>query len=233
MLTSCDAFEHFPPPILKPFIAAAKAGPAFDVAIQPLRTGIGRKRAFGALAFADIDDLVKEWLRPALTDRRVRSDIQRFTASLNQQSTVKAAGRLAKFDKPALIAWSADDAFFALEDGHRLAEVLPDSRFEVIEHSRTFSMIDQPDTLAGADRGLRRRAAAGGSRGRSRERRQHLIRVALGRPRSHGPNRRRREQRREARPLSASTIEGRRGLEGRGATGKEEGELFEVGVDGG
>ncbi len=148
VLTSCDAFEHFPPPILKPFIAAAKAGPAFDVAIQPLRTGIGRKRAFGALAFADIDDLVKEWLRPALSDRRVRSEIQRFTASLNQQSTVKAAERLPKFDKPSLIAWSADDAFFALEDGHRLAEVLPDSRFEVIDRSRTFSMIDQPDTLA-------------------------------------------------------------------------------------
>jgi len=148
VLTSCDAFEHFPPPILKPFIAAAKLGPAFDAAIQPLRTGLGRKRAFGALAWADIDDLVAEWLRPALTDRRVRSDLRRFTASLNQGSTVAAAERLPRFSKPALIAWSADDAFFPLEDGQRLNEVLPDSRLEVIESSRTFSMVDQPDKLA-------------------------------------------------------------------------------------
>jgi pimeloyl-ACP methyl ester carboxylesterase len=70
VLTSCDAFEHFPPPVLKPLIAAAKMGPAFDAAIQPLRTRIGRKRAFGALAHAAIDPLVREWVKPALSNRR-------------------------------------------------------------------------------------------------------------------------------------------------------------------
>ena len=161
VLTSCDAFEHFPPPILKPFIAAAKLGPAFDAAAQPLRTKLGRKRAFGALAWADIDQLVVEWLFPALNDRRVRNDLRRFTASLTQQSTLRAAGRLPGFDKPALIAWSADDAFFPLEDGQRLADVLPDARFEVIDGARTFSMIDQPDALAALIGGF------AGARGRS------------------------------------------------------------------
>lgn len=148
VLTGCDAFEHFPPPILKPLIAAAKAGPAYDAAIQPLRTRFGRKRGFGALAHADIDDLVTEWVEPALSDRRVRNDLRRLTASLNRETTVRAAARLPQFTKPALIAWSADDAFFPLDDGRRLAEALPDSRFEVIENARTFSMIDQPDRLA-------------------------------------------------------------------------------------
>ena len=64
------------------------------------------------------------------------------------RSTVHAAARLPRFGKPALVAWSADDVFFALEDGQRLAEVLPDGRLEVIERARTFSMIDQPDALA-------------------------------------------------------------------------------------
>jgi len=148
VLTSCDAFEHFPPPILKPFILAAKLGPAFDAAAQPLRTKLGRKQAFGALAHADIDAMVKEWLAPALTDRRIRHDLRRFTGSLKQESTLEAAKRLPGFTKPALIAWSADDAFFPLEDGRRLAETLPDARLEVIERARTFSMIDQPDQLA-------------------------------------------------------------------------------------
>jgi hypothetical protein len=148
VLTSCDAFEHFPPRILKPLIAAAKAGPAYDMAIQPLRTRFGRKRGFGALAHADIDNLVAEWVEPALTDRRVRNDLRRFTASLNRETTTRAAARLPQFTKPALVAWSADDAFFPREDGHRLAELIANSRLEVIENARTFSMIDQLDRLA-------------------------------------------------------------------------------------
>ena len=148
MLTSCDAFEHFPPPILKPFIAAAKFPPAFQAALQPLRTRFGRTRAYGALAHADIDDLAAEWIKPALSHHRVRADLRRFTASLNRQTTIQAGARLPQFTKPALIAWSADDAFFPLEDGRRLAAALPDSRLETIQRSRTFSMIDQPDQLA-------------------------------------------------------------------------------------
>jgi hypothetical protein len=148
VLTSCDAFEHFPPPILKPFIAAAKAGPAYDAALQPLRTKFGRNRGYGALAHADIDDLVAAWVKPALTNRRVRKDLRRLTASLNRETTVRAAALLPSFTKPALVAWSADDVFFPREDGERLAAALPNARLEVIENARTFSMIDQPDRLA-------------------------------------------------------------------------------------
>jgi pimeloyl-ACP methyl ester carboxylesterase len=148
VLMGCDAFEHFPPPILKPLIAAAKLGPAFTVAMAPLRTRAGRRLAYGALAHADIDELVREWVEPGLTDRRVREDLRRFTASLRAETTIEAAARLPQFTRPALIAWSADDAFFAVEDGRRLAEALPNSRFELIEQARTFSMIDQPDVLA-------------------------------------------------------------------------------------
>jgi hypothetical protein len=164
VLTSCDAFEHFPPPILKPLIAAARFAPTFKAALQPLRTHFGRGRAYGALAHADIDDLVTEWLAPALTDADIRDDLRRLTASLNQATTENAARRLPGFTKPALIAWSDDDAFFPLEDGQRLAATLPNSRLEVIAESRTFSMIDQPDELAGlvaafADSRANRRAA--------------------------------------------------------------------------
>jgi pimeloyl-ACP methyl ester carboxylesterase len=148
VLTSCDAFEHFPPPILKPLIAAARFPATFHAAIQPLRTRFGRRRGFAALAHADIDTLVAEWAAPALNDARVREDLRRFTASLNRQTTLDAAQRLPGFAGPALIAWSSDDAFFPLEDGRRLAQTLPDARLEVIERARTFSMIDQPDRLA-------------------------------------------------------------------------------------
>jgi pimeloyl-ACP methyl ester carboxylesterase len=148
VLTSCDAFEHFPPAILKPLIAAAKFSPAFKAAFAPLRTRTARRRAYGALAHADIDDLVVEWVTPALTNSAILEDLRRFTRSLDRRSTVDAAARLAQFTKPALVAWSSDDVFFLIEDGRRLAATLPNARLEIIEHARTFSMIDQPDALA-------------------------------------------------------------------------------------
>jgi pimeloyl-ACP methyl ester carboxylesterase len=148
VLTSCDAFEHFPPPVLKPFINAAKLRPAFHAMLAPLRSKLVRHRAYGPLAHADIDHLTSEWVKPALSDARIREDLRRFTASLDGETMLRTAARLPEFTKPALIAWSADDQFFAVEDGHRLAEALPDARFELIERARTFSMIDQPDALA-------------------------------------------------------------------------------------
>jgi pimeloyl-ACP methyl ester carboxylesterase len=148
VLTGCDAFEHFPPPILKPFIAASRTLPLFRAAMQPLRTRFARQRAYGPLAHADLDQLSAEWIEPALSDPAVAEDLRRLTASMKQQVTLDAAARLDTFTKPALVAWSADDAFFPVEDGRRLAEVLPNARFELIQRARTFSMIDQPDVLA-------------------------------------------------------------------------------------
>ena len=59
VLTSCDAFEHFPPPILTPLILAAKTKTLFRTAIQAMRLPITRKRAYGALACDDIDHLAR------------------------------------------------------------------------------------------------------------------------------------------------------------------------------
>jgi pimeloyl-ACP methyl ester carboxylesterase len=148
VLTSCDAFEHFPPPVLKPFMNAAKLGPAFRAITAPLRFKLVRRRAYGALAYADLEHLSAEWVKPVLTDSRVREDLRRFTASLRRDTTVKAGARLPEFTKPALVAWSADDAFFPVDDGCRLADALPAARLALIEHARTFSMVDQPDALA-------------------------------------------------------------------------------------
>lgn len=149
VLTSCDAFENFPPGgSFKTLIAAAKFAPTFRAAVAPLRARTVRERGFGQLAHADIDNLVREWVEPILTNSRVREDLRRFTASMHRQTMVDAGARLPQFTKPALIAWSADDTFFPVEDGRRLARVLPDAQFELIERARTFSMVDQPDVLA-------------------------------------------------------------------------------------
>ncbi|MGV0748434.1 alpha/beta fold hydrolase [Mycolicibacter heraklionensis] len=148
VLTSCDAFEHFPPPIINPFIVAAKTAITFRVALQPMRMRAVRHYAYGKLAHRDIHDLVREWVRTALGDAGVAEDLRLLTKSLNQQTSLDAGARLHAFTKPALVAWSADDLFFPVEDGRRLASTLTNSRFELIDGARTYSMIDQPDRLA-------------------------------------------------------------------------------------
>ena len=149
VLTSCDAFEHFPPPILAPLITATRVPPVFRAALKTMGTRIARRRAYGALSHGDLDALTAEWTRRLVRDPGIAEDLRRFTASLNRRNTLDAAARLPQFTKPALIAWSADDVFFEQEDGRRLARVLPDARLEVIANARTFSMLDQPDVLAG------------------------------------------------------------------------------------
>ena len=148
VLTSCDAFEHFPPPILKPVILAAKSKTMFRTVAQAMRAPAARKRAFDGLAHRNIDDLTEEWVRPGLSDPAIAEDLRQFTLSMRTEVTTGVAARLHEFDKPALIAWSADDVFFELGDGERLAATIPNARLEVIEGARTFSMLDQPERLA-------------------------------------------------------------------------------------
>jgi pimeloyl-ACP methyl ester carboxylesterase len=148
VLTSCDAFEHFPPPILKPVILAAKSKTLFRTAMQALRAPAARKRAYDGLAHSDIDELTRSWVHPVLSDPAIAEDLRQFTLSLRTEVTRAAAAQLPAFEKPALIAWSADDVFFALDDGERLAATIPNARLEVIEGARTFSMLDRPDRLA-------------------------------------------------------------------------------------
>lgn len=148
VLTSCDAFEHFPPKGFGPLIAAAKFAPTFRAVLTSLRAKSVRRRGYGMLAHTDIDQMVLEWIEPGLRDTRIREDLRHFTASLRRETMVQAGARLPQFTKPALIAWSADDTFFPLEDARRLADALADSHLEMIEGARTFSMIDQPDALA-------------------------------------------------------------------------------------
>jgi pimeloyl-ACP methyl ester carboxylesterase len=148
VLTSCDAFEHFPPPILKPLIRAAQFPALFRSAAQLMRIPAVRKRAYAGLAHADLDGLTREWVRVPRSNPAIAEDLRLFTLSLRTEVTTGVAKLLPEFDKPTLIAWSADDVFFELGDGERLAHIIPNARLEVIDGARTFSMLDRPDRLA-------------------------------------------------------------------------------------
>ena len=148
VLTSCDAFEHFPPPILKPLILAARSKALVRVLTQAMRIPAVRRKAYAGLAHSDIEALTRDWVRPARSNPAIAEDLRHLTLSLRTEVTTAVAARLPEFGKPTLIAWSADDVFFPSGDGERLARLIPQARLEVIAGARTYSMLDQPDRLA-------------------------------------------------------------------------------------
>ena len=86
---------------------------------------------------------------PLLTRGPIRRDLRRVLAGIDRKYTIDAALKLTKWDRPTLIAWSANDRFFAPAHGERLAKLIPGARFELIDNARTFSPEDQPERLAG------------------------------------------------------------------------------------
>ena len=78
----------------------------------------------------------------------MRADVKKALRIFDKAHLNEAADLLHRFDGPALVAWSADDRVFPVEQGRRLASDFRNARFELIEGARTFSMEDQPERLA-------------------------------------------------------------------------------------
>lgn len=151
VLTSCDAFENFPPKAMQPMMPAFRLPGAIAAFSAPMRIGAVRRRLMTAIKATKrpVDqDAVDSYALPPVKDRRVRRDVRKLLVGVDKRQTLEAAERLRDFHRPTLIAWSREDAFFPARYGERLAEVIPDSRLEWIDDAYTFSPEDQPERLA-------------------------------------------------------------------------------------
>lgn len=151
VLTSCDAFEHFPPPRLKPLFLTLRAPGGLEAAYALMRMRAPRHLpiAFGWLVHERIPDVVTDsYVRPVIESTEIRADTKRLARGVDPADTLAAGEKLRSFDRPALIAWSADDKFFPPRDGERLAATIPGARLETIAGARTFSAEDRPERLA-------------------------------------------------------------------------------------
>ena len=151
VLTPCDAFDNFLPPMFKGLQILARFQPALTAFVQPLRLRPLRRLpiAFGWLTKRPVDREVEDsWLRAFFTRREVRRDAARILRAIDERHTQEAAERLRSFDRPVLIAWATEDKVFPLEHAHRLADLLPDARVEEIPDSYSFVPEDQPERLA-------------------------------------------------------------------------------------
>jgi pimeloyl-ACP methyl ester carboxylesterase len=151
VLTSCDAFENFLPPMFKGLQLAARVPGALTAFLQPLRIRPARRLplAFGWLRKHPIEDEVSDaYLQPYFDHAGVRRDLRKVLKGISTRHTIDAAAKLSGFDKPALVAWASEDKVFPPEHGRRLGAILADARVEEIADSYSFVPEDQPERLA-------------------------------------------------------------------------------------
>ena len=151
VLTPCDAFDNFLPPMFKGLQILARFQPALTAFVQPLRLRPLRRLpiAFGWLAKRPIAaEAEAAYTRPFFTRREVRRDVAKILRAIDTSYTEEAAERLRSFDKPALIVWATEDKVFPLDHAKRLAELIPDARLEEIADSYSFVPEDQPGRTA-------------------------------------------------------------------------------------
>ena len=159
VLTSCDAFDNFPPKAMQPLMPLLKVPGAFAATLQPSRVPAIRRRLMTLLRATKhpVDPRAADaYALPPLRDARVRRDALEVMRGLDKRYTLEAAERLRDFDRPAVLAWSREDKFFPPRHAERLAEILPHGRVEWIDDAYTFSPEDQPARVAEAVAGARR-----------------------------------------------------------------------------
>jgi pimeloyl-ACP methyl ester carboxylesterase len=153
VLVSCDAFDNFPPGLTgRALVMSGKLPPAlFGIFMQQMRVRVVRRMpiAFGWLTRSG-DAATARWLQPVLTQPEIRRDTVRVLRSVaaNRGLLVRAADKLAEFDRPALVVWAAGDRVMPPEHGSRLAGLLPSGRLVEVDDSYTLVPLDQPARLA-------------------------------------------------------------------------------------
>ena len=153
VLTSCEAFDNYPPGLAGKAVGLLGRLPGgLYLAMQQLRLRPLRRTplTYGWMSRRPIPDAeLDAWLRPLQTDRAIRRDLEAYLRHVDRGVLLDAAERLRAFDRPALVAWAADDRLMPVEHGRRLAALLPRGRFVLVPDSRTLIPLDQPGRLAG------------------------------------------------------------------------------------
>lgn len=165
VLTSCEALDNYPPGIQGRTLSLVHALPGGMALLRLLfRPRLPRRLPFslGGMAKRRLPDaLTDRWLRPLLTDPGIRRDLDKLLSGSRKGQYLAAGEKLRGFDRPALVAWGAEDRMMPLATGRRLAELLPQGRFTAVPDARTLVPFDNPAALAAELREFIRTTKAG------------------------------------------------------------------------
>ncbi|MFD0024078.1 alpha/beta fold hydrolase [Streptomyces sp. NPDC058382] len=154
VITSCEAFDNFPPGLPGNNLRASARMPGgLKAAFALLRLRPMRRlpMTWGRMTRRPVPDEVMDgWFRPLRTSKEIRRDLRKYVLGVPPKAELlRWAEALRTFDRPALVAWAAEDKVMPPEHGRRLAGLLPRGELVEIEDSYTLIPEDQPAKLAG------------------------------------------------------------------------------------
>lgn len=151
VISSCEAFENFPPGLPGKSLrvtAAVPCGLATIGALLRIRALRRLPIAFGWLSKQVLPgQLVESWLTPLQSDPDVRRDLRRYLLTSRRSQMVAICGQLPAVDLPTLVIWTPEDRIQQPDHGLRLARMVKGSRLEHVDDSYTLLMQDQPEHL--------------------------------------------------------------------------------------
>jgi pimeloyl-ACP methyl ester carboxylesterase len=151
VLTNCDAFEQFFPPLAQPLhTLSARFGEGFTTRLSRLLRSRRAQRLFMAsVARRHFDDeTLDAYFGAFLRDPAVRRDAARFMASVSNRYTLAAARSFGAFERPVRLVWGKNDLFFSARLARRLQAAFPHATLHWAPDSRAFVPEDQPRLLA-------------------------------------------------------------------------------------
>jgi pimeloyl-ACP methyl ester carboxylesterase len=151
VLTNCDAFEQFFPPLVQPFkILSARFGEGFTTALaRLLRFRSAQRRFMATVSKRRFDDeTLDAYFGAFLRDPLIRRDAARFMANVSNRYTLAAARSFGAFARPVLLVWGKNDPFFSAKLATRLQAAFPHATLHWAPESRAFVPEDQPRLLA-------------------------------------------------------------------------------------
>lgn len=152
VITSCEAFGNYPPDLPgSNLVTSARLPGGLALAFNLLRLKPMRRLpvTWGWMAKRPVPpEIMDAWFRPVVSSAGVRRDLRKYVLSTPPKAELLAwSEALRTFDRPALVAWAAEDRVMPLSHGRRLAELLP--RAELVEIADSYTLIpeDQPTVL--------------------------------------------------------------------------------------
>ena len=151
VLTNCDAFEVFPPLLLRYIVWGARM-----TGFVGLMGTLLRFRALHFLPFTlgwlvkrrPPREVVDAYLTPVMTDPAVRRDLEKVLRGASRRDLAAVGERLRGFARPVLLTWAPEDRLFPMDLAARLAARFPDAPIRAVPDSYTFVPEDQPLLLA-------------------------------------------------------------------------------------
>ncbi|WP_199430338.1 alpha/beta fold hydrolase [Qaidamihabitans albus] len=153
VLTSCEAFDNYPPGLPGRALTLAARLPGGLRLTMRMAGWQWFRRAPGGWGWMSKRPVPREvmdgWFEPATDRPEIRRDLARYGASVPPRRTLlEWAERMRSFDRPVLVAWAAEDRIMPPEHGRRLAVLFPDATLVEIDDSYTLIPEDQPRVLA-------------------------------------------------------------------------------------